>query len=386
MAPRLLSNQGCRAMQTSRVVTRATLSRSNGPSARSIAGRAFMSKPISNHSPKPSSLLTRSSDADKELTPAYGSVPPGSNVPGSGDGGDGDDEGNGATPAAVVLAGKALETLPAELAKAAKDGALPAEILQRYLDLNKNPILAWLLNFAGFRERLLADPSFMIKVAIEVGIGICTKTTAEYTKRGEDFNSQLDFVFANLVMALIADFMLVWLPAPTFAVKGGAAAAAAKTPNILARAFAGCPDNAFQKVPPGYAPFSFGQRVGAVVRNGGKLFGVGLFASLLGVGITNSLVGLRQFMDPTFIPLNAPQDALIMSAAYGSYMATSSNLRYQVLAGIVEERGIEVFFKSNPAVCAALSFVVRTGNTFLGSLLWVDYLQLLGLQKIGGGH
>jgi hypothetical protein len=64
-------------------------------------------------------------------------------------------------------------------------------------------------------------------------------------------------------------------------------------------------------------------------------------------------------------------------------MASSSNLRYQVLAGIIEERGIEVLFKSNPAVCGVLSFAVRTGNTFLGSLLWVDFLNLLGLQKIG---
>lgn len=39
----------------------------------------------------------------------------------------------------------------------------------------------------------------------------------------------------------------------------------------------------------------------------------------------------------------------------------------QILAGLVEERGIEVFFRSNPAACAALSFIVRTGNTFLGS-------------------
>lgn len=52
----------------------------------------------------------------------------------------------------------------------------------------------------GFRERLLADPGFMIKVAIEVGIGICTKTTAEYTKRGDDFKSELDFVLANVIM------------------------------------------------------------------------------------------------------------------------------------------------------------------------------------------
>jgi len=43
-----------------------------------------------------------------------------------------------------------------------------------------------------------------------------------------------------------------------------------------------------------------------------------------------------------------------------------------------------VIFKNNPAICAALSFAVRTGNTFLGSLLWVDFLNILGLQKIGG--
>lgn len=48
-----------------------------------------------------------------------------------------------------------------------------------------------------------------------------------------------------------------------------------------------------------------------------------------------------------------------MSAAYGSYMASSSNLRYQILAGLIEERGIEVMFKSNPAACAVLSFIVR---------------------------
>ena len=376
--------------QCTRYPTHSALNTPRGPSPPRLGAR-FSARPSSpSLSSPPPRTIPHASDADKELTPAFDSIPPGSNGPGSGSGdgggrGDGDG-GNGAAPLAAILAGKTIETLPAELAQALKSGKLPAEMAQRYLELSKNPFLAWLLNFAGFRERLLADPGFMIKVGIEVGIGICTKSTAEYAKRGESFNSQLDFVLANVIMALIADFMLVWLPAPTFAVGGGAAAAAAKAPNFLAKAFAGCPDNAFQKVPPGYAPFSLGQRFGAVVRNGGKLFGVGLFASLLGVGITNSLIAVRQVLDPSFVPLNDPQNVLVMSAAYGSYMASSSNLRYQILAGIVEERGIEMWFKSNPAVCAALSFVVRTGNTFLGSLLWVDYLQLLGLQKIGAGH
>jgi hypothetical protein len=238
---------------------------------------------------------------------------------------------------------------------------------------------------SGFRDRLLADPSFMIKVGIECGIGVVTKSTAEYTKRGDNFYSQLDFVGANVIMAIIADFMLVWLPAPTFSIAAASGAKVASA-NFLAKAFAGCPENAFQRVPPGYAPFTLAQRAGAVVRNGVKLFGVGFCASLLGVGITNSLIILRQLIDPTFVPLNDPQNVGVMAAAYGTYMASSSNLRYQILAGIVEERGIEMWFRSNPALCAALSFVVRTGNTFLGSLLWVDFISLLGLQKIGGGH
>ena len=30
---------------------------------------------------------------------------------------------------------------------------------------------------------------------------------------------ELDFVLANVIMALVADFMLVWLPAPTLSFK-----------------------------------------------------------------------------------------------------------------------------------------------------------------------
>jgi hypothetical protein len=107
--------------------------------------------------------------------------------------------------------------------------------------------------------------------------------------------------------------------------------------NLFAKMFAGCPDNAFQKVQPGTPPFTLAQRFGAPVRNGMKLFVVGLSASFFGVAITNTLLAVRQMLDPTFVPLNQPQDVLAMSAAYGVYMATSSNLRYQV--GVWEKEG-----------------------------------------------
>ena len=51
-----------------------------------------------------------------------------------------------------------------------------------------------------------------------------------------------------------------------------------------------------------------------------------------------------------------------------------------VIAGVVEERGIEAALAGSPSLCHALSLVVRTSNTFLGSLMWVDWLRFLGLQ------
>lgn len=93
---------------------------------------------------------------------------------------------------------------------------------------------------------MLGDPNFPVKLAIELGIGVTMKIAAELSKRGDRFTAELDFVFANVVMAIIADAMLVWLPAPR-------AGFAAKTSSGYESAFAkwlkSCPDNAFQVRP-----------------------------------------------------------------------------------------------------------------------------------------
>lgn len=135
-----------------------------------------------------------------------------------------------------------------------------------------------------------------------------------------------------------------------------------------------------QVVPAGREPFTLGQRAGAVARNGVKLLGVGFGSSVFGVAVTNSLMAARQMLDKNFHPPNQPQGVIITSIGYGTFMAWNSNLRYQLIAGVVEERGIERMFGSSKALCAALSFAVRTGNTFLGSSMWIDYLRFTGLQ------
>lgn len=279
----------------------------------------------------------------------------------------------------LVAAGRDASSIPAALAEAAKQGKVSAEIIQRYLKLENNPLFRQLLKIPGFRDRLLADESFIVKVGIELGIGLVCKLAAEREKRRSAFKREIDFVFANVIMALIADFMLVWLPAPSLNLSGGGGGALKQ--NAVSKFFASCPDNAFQVKPAGVQEWGLARRTGAVMRNGTKLLGVGFFASLFGVTITNALVKVRTMMDPNFSAPNPPQNVLVMSACYASYMASSSNVRYQIIAGVIEERGIERVFAGKPSVAHLLSFIIRTGNTFLGSLLWVDYLRLLGVQK-----
>nr|GMD14655.1 protein RETICULATA-RELATED 4, chloroplastic-like [Ipomoea batatas] len=298
----------------------------------------------------------------------------GGNFHGGGGGGGDDDNGesnNNKEEALMALAeaGRSLESLPNDLKAAIQDGKIPGSIVLRYLELEKSAFLSWLLRFGGFKERLLADDLFLAKVAMECGVGIFTKTAAEYERRRENFFKELEIVFADVVMAIIADFMLVYLPAPTVSLRPPIALNAGR----LAKFFHNCPENAFQVALPG-TTFSLLQRLGAIVRNGTKLFAVGTV-------VTNTLINARKAVDKSSAEEVENVPVLSTSVAYGVYMAVSSNLRYQVLAGVIEQRLLEPMLHQHKLILSALCFAVRTGNTFLGSLLWVDYARWIGIQK-----
>ncbi|XP_074292412.1 protein RETICULATA-RELATED 4, chloroplastic-like [Silene latifolia] len=305
----------------------------------------------------------------------------GGNGGGGGGGGGGGDDGEvsrNKEEALMVLGeiGRSVDTLPADMARAIKEGKLSAEIVRRFLNLEKLGFVKWLLQFSGFRERLLADDLFLAKVAMECGVGVFTKTAAEYERRRETFFSELEIVFADVVMAVIADFMLVYLPAPTITFRQPLALNAGR----ITKFFHNCPDNAFQ-IALGGASFTLMQRFGAILRNGAKLFAVGTTASLAGTAITNAVINARKAVDKSAAEEVENVPILSTSVAYGVYMAVSSNLRYQIVAGVVEQRLLEPMLHNHKLILSALCFAVRTGNTFLGSLLWVDYARLIGIQK-----
>ncbi|KAL5704283.1 Protein RETICULATA-RELATED 4 [Ranunculus cassubicifolius] len=201
---------------------------------------------------------------------------------------------------------------------------------------------------------------------------------AELVQRVSELESKCSnstkFMYAA-VMAIVADFMLVWLPAPTVALRPPLSLGAGP----IAKFFFNCPDNAFQ-IALGGTSYSLIQRLGAIARNGAKLFAVGTSASLVGTAVTNALIKARTAVDKSFEG-DAEQIPVVQtSVAYGVYMAISSNLRYQILAGVVEQRVLEPLLHQHKILLSALCFAVRTGNTYLGSLLWVDYARWVGIQ------
>lgn len=104
---------------------------------------------------------------------------------GSGGGGGDDEDSDGEknkkeSLMALTAIGRTMESLPADLAAAIKEGRIPKSIVHRFHDLDKSSVFRWLMKFGGFKERLLADDLFLTKVAIECGVGVFTKVNKNY--------------------------------------------------------------------------------------------------------------------------------------------------------------------------------------------------------------
>ncbi|KAL5078109.1 hypothetical protein RYX36_017093 [Vicia faba] len=306
---------------------------------------------------------------------------------GGGGGGGGDDGGGGEEEerdrnreeAMLVLAeaGRSLESFPADLAVAVKAGRVPGSIVQRFFEMEKSVVFRWFFKFGGFKERLLADDLFLSKLVMECVVVIFTKAAAELERRKENFTKEIDFVVANVVTGIVTGFVLVWFPAPTVSLKPPLAITAA----LFTKFFYGCPENAFQVALAGTS-YTLLQRIGAIVRNGAKLFVVGTGASLVGTSITNALINAQKTVNKEFSVENLP--VISTSVAFGIFMVVVSNLRYQVLAGIIEQRILEPLLRRNKLMLTAAYFTVRNANTYWGSLLWVDFARWVGVQKIKG--
>ncbi|NP_001130529.2 Protein RETICULATA-RELATED 6, chloroplastic-like [Zea mays] len=282
-------------------------------------------------------------------------------------------------------AGRRREALPQDLQKGIDLGVVSPEILQNFFDLEKYPVMAELIHrFQGFRERLLADPKFLNRLAIEEAISITTTLLAQYEKRKGRFFEEIDYVLTDTIRGSVVDFFTVWLPAPTISLLSFADDGSGESVELLKGILGSLPDNAFQKGIVGQN-WNINQRFASVLMGGLKLAGVG-FISSIGAGVASDvLYGARRILKPSAnMEVGRKRSPIWKSAAvYSCFLGTSANLRYQVIAGLIEHRLGEnlMAYYDQPLIANLLSFVSRTVNSYWGTQQWIDLARVTGVQR-----
>ncbi|KAL9230231.1 hypothetical protein vseg_005611 [Gypsophila vaccaria] len=279
-------------------------------------------------------------------------------------------------------AGRRRDALPQDLQRGLDLGLVSPEVLENFFNLEQYPMISELTHrFQGFRERLLADPNFLQRLAIEETISLTTTLVAQYEKRKENFFLELDYVITDTLRGAVVDFFTVWLPAPTISfLSSGDDMGMSDGMDSLKGLLGSIPDNAFQKTPAGKS-WDLSHRVASVLIGGLKLAGVGFVSSIGAVASSNILFSARKYVNPALDTDQKLKRSPILKTAliYSSFLGTSANLRYQVIAGVIEHR-ISEFLPSQTLLVNSISVIARVINSYWGTQQWIDLARYTGLQ------
>ncbi|KAK6163469.1 hypothetical protein DH2020_000333 [Rehmannia glutinosa] len=296
---------------------------------------------------------------------------------GDGDEGDGDEDDFGPImkyDEVLIEAERRGAVLPADMLEAAKSTGLRRLILTRYLDFQGS---AWPLGFlmrycSMLRNRMLADPSFLFKVGIEVVIDSCCATFAEVKKRGKDFWAEFELYAADLLVGVVVDIALVGMLAP-YARIGKQSVSSGFMGRLQT-----LPSSVFEAERPGIR-FSTQQRIATYFYKGVLYGSVGFGCGLIGQGIANMIMTAKRSIKKSDEDIPVPP--LVKSAAlWGVFLVVSSNTRYQIINGL--ERLVEAspVAKQMPPVAMAFTVGVRFANNIYGGMQFVDWARLSGVQ------
>lgn len=268
--------------------------------------------------------------------------------------------------------------LPGDMLKAAETTGIRQLLLQRFLDLQGS---AWPLGFlmkycSMLRNRMLADPSFLFKVGIEMSIDSCCATFAEVQKRGKDFWSEFELYAADLLVGLVVDAALVGLLAPY--VRFGKPSVSRGFLGGMQQACAALPSSVFEAERPG-CRFSVKQRVATLFYKGVLYGSVGFGCGLIGQGIANMIMNAKRSINKSEEDIPVPP--LVKSAAlWGVFLGVSSNVRYQIINGLESLVEASPLAKQVPPVAMAFTVGVRFANNIYGGMQFVDWAKWSGVQ------
>ncbi len=257
----------------------------------------------------------------------------------------------------------------------------------------------------GFSQRVAADPNFLSKSILEVILAATTQYMAELSQRGwSRIIPEIDFVFAGILTAIIGKYFSMWRVAKTIDTL--------KDNNPVDKQGDGnqkksnwrdkVPTNAFQRtLLDGHTHPTLSSRFLAFLVPMPQLFRAGVLASTVGYGLTSALISLRTMFLPSYVAQTSPVSVPLAALYTGVFMAFVSNIRYQLLQGVVEPYLIDLPFdklatlgesdgiagsiarwRMWKSIKASLIVGVRWGNGLLGSWIAIAGMKALRLQKL----
>lgn len=229
-----------------------------------------------------------------------------------------------------------VETLPGFLRMLASMQYYSTAQWVRYLTMQERPnmfrtIERSLSRFtdarSGFVGRMLADPAFMQKTAIEGGVAFTLAMAHECHVRGKRIKDELDFALANAFCLALGASVCSVLVAPS------------KTPTPPSSKFPWqemlnkLPNNAFERNTPARS-FEVPQRVSGFIAKGIELSAVNAIAGAASAGLQHCALAARRAKDPKYKPVTPVPGISRAAGGLGVYGGLAANTRLQVGAGL----------------------------------------------------
>ena len=153
------------------------------------------------------------------------------------------------------------------------------------------------------------------------------------------------------------------------------------------------PTNAFQPTLfDGYTPPTLSSRFLAFLLPMPQLFRAGVIASTIGYGLTSILIRLRAFLVPNYVVATEPVSVVLAAVYTGLFMAFVSNIRYQILQGIIEPFLLSMTEVLSNKIGSWVTvfgkvavLLVRYANGVLGSWIAIGGMRAVGLQTLKTG-